>query len=75
MFVLGNAELFATVALLQNNSGSSEGCQAVFTTSFGSVGRKKELLTIAEVISVKNRTAIPEMCYIIFLRELKSHYE
>lgn len=72
MFVLGNAELFPTVALLQNNSGLFEGCQGVFIMSFGSPGRKKKLSTIVEVILMKNRTAIPGICHIIFLRELKS---
>lgn len=75
MFVLGNPGHFPTVALLQNNSGSFEGCQGVFTRSFGSPGRKKKLLTIIEVILMKNRTATPGTYYIIFLRELKNHYE
>lgn len=72
MLVLRNPGHFPTVALLQNNSGEHQG---VFTRSFGSPGRKKKLLTIVEVILMKNRTATPGTYYIIFLRELKNHYE
>jgi len=54
VFFFGNAESFPTVALLQNNSSSSEGCQGLFIISFGSPGQKKKLLAIVKVILVKN---------------------